>query len=222
MLPLYHGPTIKIRINADNTEITISRNLLCRASPVFTKMFYNGHFKESQEQVLDLEDMDGVISSRALDAFIQWLYRGTINFDIKSTEEKIPAAMELVRFADMYNVDELEAKMARYIKEILASAKPPYENYGLNQNTYFLKSDHIISALNLPRGHAVRRLLAAASVEGYLKGGKYKFADLAQDYTSYGADLLQECSWHCAGCSEKMYVWRTPSTERNSAYLQNK
>jgi len=125
MLPLYHGPTIKIRIKTDNTEITISRNLLCSASPVFTKMFNNGHFKESQEHVLDLEEMDGVISSRALDAFLQWLYRGTINFDIKSTEEKISATMELVRFADMYEVNGLEAKMARYIKEVLASAKPP-------------------------------------------------------------------------------------------------
>jgi hypothetical protein len=190
MLPLYHGPTIKIRIKTGNTEITVSRDLLCAESSVFTKMFKNGHFKESQEQVLDLEEMDDVISTRALEALLQWLYRGIIRFNIESPEEHISAAMELVRFADMYEIDGLEGEMAKYVKEILVSADPPY--YGDDQNTYFLKSDHIISALNLPCGHAVRRLLAATSVEGYLRSDEYKFAGLTQEYASFGADLLQE------------------------------
>jgi len=68
--------------------------------------------------------------------------------------------------------------------------------------------------LNLPRSHAVRRLLAAASVEGYLKGGKYKFADLAQDYTLYGADLLQEVPLALRKLQRKDVSWGNPSTEK--------
>ncbi|KAJ5751311.1 hypothetical protein N7533_008339 [Penicillium manginii] len=192
MLPLYHGPTIKIRIKTGNTEITVSRDLLCAESSVFTKMFKNGHFKESQEQALDLEEMDDVISTRALEALFQWLYRGIIRFNIESPEEHVSAAMELVRFADMYEIDRLEGEMAKYVKEIIVSADTPFDYYGDDQNTYFLKSDHIISASNLPCGHAVRRLLAAASVEGYLRSDEYKFAGLTQEYASFGADLLQE------------------------------
>ncbi|KAJ5751490.1 uncharacterized protein N7511_008455 [Penicillium nucicola] len=153
-------------------------------------MFKNGHFKESQDQALDLEEMDGVISTRALEGLLQWLYRGIIRFDIESREENISAAMELVRFADMYEIPGLEAELAKYIKDVLLDAD--FGLYGIDQNTWFINSDHIISALNLPRGHAVRRLLAAASVEGYMRSDEYKFADLTQKYPSFGADLLRE------------------------------
>ncbi|KAI2734749.1 hypothetical protein DTO013E5_9726 [Penicillium roqueforti] len=152
-------------------------------------MFKNGHFKESQDQALDLEEMDGIISNRALEGLLQWLYRGIVRFDIKNREENISAAMELVRFADMYEILGLETEMAKYIQDILLDADTEF--YGIDRNTWFINSDHIISALNLPHDHAVRRLLAAASVEGYMRSDDYKFADLTQEYPPFGADLLR-------------------------------
>lgn len=114
MLPLYHGP-----VKTSNSEMTISKDLLCAESPVSTRMFNNSRFKESQEQALDLEEIVDFIPIRALEALVQWLYRGIISFNIEGPEGKISAAMELVRFADMYEIDGLEAKLAKYIKEIV-------------------------------------------------------------------------------------------------------
>jgi hypothetical protein len=149
MLPLHHGPTIRIRVKASNAEITISTDLLCAETPVFTRMFNNGHFKESQEQALGLEEMDDHLNpcSRSSSSIA---IPGIIKFDIESPKENISAAMELVRFADMYEIDGLEAEMAKYIEEILVSANIPSDYYGIEHNTYFLKPNHIISALNLP------------------------------------------------------------------------
>lgn len=205
---------IKIRLKPSNIEITISKGLLCAESSVFrrTLNLNDGNFKDSQnqvldgeemdfedlqEQVLDLEEMDDVVSVRALQAFFQWLYQGIIKFDIESPKEHISAAMELVRFADIYGIDQLETKMADYIKTLLCSDTPDrYDTrgayYDVDQNNSFVKPNHIISALNLPCGHAVRRLRAAASVEGYLGSDEYKFAEMTREYPSFAADLLQE------------------------------
>lgn len=65
------------------------------------------------------------ISARtsALEALLQWLYRGVVSFNTDSPEETISAAMEFVRFADLYEINGLEAVMAEYIKQILLSAE---------------------------------------------------------------------------------------------------
>lgn len=205
---------VKIRVKPSNTEITVSKGLLCAESPVFRSRLNlnDGNFKDSQnqvldqeetdfedlqEQVLDLEEMDDVVSVRALQALFQWLYQGIIKFDIENPEEHISAAMELVRFADIYGIDRLETKMAEYIKTLLCSDTPGRHHtrdsyYDFDRNNTFVKRDHIISALNLPYGHAVRRLLAAASVEGYLGKDKYKFVEMTREYPLFAADLLQE------------------------------
>lgn len=38
----------------------------------------------------------------------------------------------------------------------------------------------------------MRRILAVASVEGYLRDENYKFVHAAQEYAAFGADLLRE------------------------------
>ena len=156
-------------------------------------MFEN-EFKEGQKQTATLEEIEGVVSARSLEALLQWLYLRTVKFDLEVPEDQISAAIELARFADMCIVTGLESQMARYIKKILiANPKPSFfTGRHVNINSYCLTPQHIISATFLPQGHAVRRTLAAASVEGYLRDENYKFRQETQEYPTFGADVLEE------------------------------
>jgi hypothetical protein len=59
-------------------------------------------------------------------------------------------------------------------------------------NAYWVTEKHIDSAGVLPQGHVVRRTLAAASVEGFFKKKDYKFARMAREHPTFGADLLDQ------------------------------
>lgn len=101
--------------------------------------------------------------------------------------------MELTRLANKYDIVGLESVMAQYIKDILLlKSSAVLGIFDVNTNTRHLIPDHIASATLLPRGHPVRRVLAAASVAGYLRSPEYRFSEETQIYPSFGADLLQE------------------------------
>ncbi|KGO54721.1 Uncharacterized protein PEX2_072040 [Penicillium expansum] len=194
-LPLFHGPLITIRIQ-NGREYTVSKELLCAESPVFTAMF-EGPFREAQEQTVNLEEMEGVISQRSLEALLQWLYLGVVKFDIETPGEHISAAIELARLADKYGVTRIEPQLSNIIKDtILANPDPTAtEKFTpIDNNTYWLNDQDIISASFLRDGHPVRPLLAQASVKGFLQNRKHKFAKIAQEYPRFGADLLHEVS----------------------------
>ncbi|KAJ5977041.1 hypothetical protein N7501_000383 [Penicillium viridicatum] len=142
----------------------ISKVLLCAESPVSTAMF-EGSFREAQEQAVDLELMEGVISKRSLGALFQWLYLRIVKFNIKDLREHISATIELARLADKYRITGIESQTAEYIQEIIL-ANPDLENeadpedkLGYNQ-TFLLRSEHIISGTLLYCGHPLSDELA--------------------------------------------------------------
>ncbi|EHA22171.1 hypothetical protein ASPNIDRAFT_40909 [Aspergillus niger ATCC 1015] len=114
-------------------------------------------------------------------------------FDLQAPEDEISAAIELSRFADMCALTSLESQMARRIKEISkANPEPqPFTGKHVDMNTYCLTPEHIIWATFLPDGHAVRHVLAAASIDGYFRDENHKFEEV-QAYPTFGADVLQE------------------------------
>lgn len=156
---------------------------------------FNGEFLESQQQTATLEETEDIVSVRSLEALCQWLYQRAVRFGIEDPEEHISAAMELTRLADKYDIAGLKGTMAQYIKDILKDnphpQTPDYWRH-VDNNTYYITRDHIASASLLPREHPVRRVLAAASVEGFLRSTKHKFSEETHAYPSFGADLLQE------------------------------
>ncbi|KAJ5400825.1 hypothetical protein N7465_011314 [Penicillium sp. CMV-2018d] len=195
-LPLFHGPLVKIHIQPSNREYTISKNLLCGESPVFSAMF-EGSFRESQEQTATLQEMEGVISVQSIEALLQWLYLRTIKFDLENPGEQLSAAIELARLADKYEITGIENQTAKYIKDTILHNQHPIVDDGtmldiINRNTYWLEAGDIISGILLHYGHPVRRALASASVGGFLQGKEYKFAGITQEYPKFGADLLHE------------------------------
>ncbi|CAG7916450.1 unnamed protein product [Penicillium olsonii] len=194
ILPLYQGPSVKLRIQPSDKEYIISKRLLCAESPVFSNMF-DGEFLESQQQSATLEETDDDVSVRSLEALFQWLYRRIVSFGIEDPIEHISAALELARLADKYDIISLEATMAQYVKNILKSNPHPQSHNSwrhVDSNTYYLTHDHIASATLLPRGHPVRSVFAAAFVEGFLRSPEHKFSKEIDAYPSFGADILQQ------------------------------
>lgn len=151
---------------------------------------FEGQFLESKELTATVEEMEGVVSERSFEALFQWLYLHVVKFGIEDPVEHISASLELVRLADKYGIVELEHEMAQYIKDIIVIT--PSWGRPIDTNTQSLTSDHIITAAVLHREHPVRRLLAAASVEGYLRSKNHKFADLYEECPTFAADLLRE------------------------------
>jgi hypothetical protein len=141
-----------------------------------------------------MEEIEGVISARSFTAFLQWLYHRRVRFDAVGPEAKITAAIELSRLADMFHVDRLGTEMAEFIKKLLiANPTPPTEDCEyFDTNTYVFTEQHVRSAGYLPRGNIVRSLIAAASVEAFIRGDNYKFAGLAQEHPTFGIDLLEQ------------------------------
>lgn len=158
---------------------------------------FEGNFSESEQQTAILEEMEGVVSVRSLEALVQWLYTRTVRFDSKGPSDRISAAIEFVRLADMCNMTGMQVQMAQYIKEVLVANPDPKSDRNWrypDRNTYCLKSQHIASASFLPSKHPVRRVLATACLAGYIRSKSPKFSQETQDYPSFGADLLQEVS----------------------------
>ncbi|KAJ5627548.1 hypothetical protein N7528_004975 [Penicillium herquei] len=193
MLPLYHGPLVKIRLKPSDREYKISKGLLCAESRPFTAMFKKDGFKESQELAADLEEQEDVVTVRSVEALIEWVYTHTVRFDIQDHREKITAAMELARLADLYFISGVENDIAQYIAKIIVANPHPQttrQYFHTDNNTHLIDAKNIVSATYLRPRHPVRRVLAEASVAGYLRNDKHKFADETEKYPSFGADLL--------------------------------
>ena len=155
---------------------------------------FEDNFPEYHEKIATLEEIEGVVSVRSVEAFLQWLYHQTVTFDEQDPKGQISAAIELARLADMCNVTELESQMARFIRELLiANYKVSYNNVRKSDRySDYLKPQHIVSASFLPQSHAVRRLLVAACVEAFLAEGDFEYSQVFKEYPALAIDLLEE------------------------------
>ena len=166
---------------------------------------FEGRFKQGQQQTAILEDVEGVVSVQSLEAFLQSLYLDRVKFDLNEPEHHIAAAIELARFADMCNITGMESQICRYLRDILIANPCPKYDGEVTVDIYFVTSEHIISATFLPQGHAVRRILAAATVDGYLFSENHKFAQEAREYPTYGVVLFQEVGLALKGVKFEQY-----------------
>lgn len=126
--------------------------------------------------------------------FLQWLYLGRVELDDEAPEDRIAAAIELARLADMLGSSGLEAQMAELIKAaIIDDSEIPNPDSGeQTSTTEHVTPQHISAARNLPKGHAVRLMFAEAAVEGFLHSDRFKFLNELQENPDFASDLLQE------------------------------
>lgn len=97
----------------------------------------------------------------------------------------------------MCGVTGMETLMAEHIKAIiLANPAPQNKNFDKGRdpdtNTYVLAGQHITSAALLPDGHPIRKALAIAAVEGYIRRDKHKFLKEMRESPNFAVDLLLE------------------------------
>lgn len=158
---------------------------------------FNGPFFEGQSQTAVLEDIEGVVSAQSLEALIQWLYMGQVKFHMKDLEDprqQISAVIEFVRLADMCGVTGMETPMAEQIEKTLLAnpaSKVDWEPTA-DSNTHCVLAEHISSAEYLSMGHPVRRVLAKATIDGFLRSRKHKFAPETRSCPKFASDLLHE------------------------------
>jgi hypothetical protein len=192
-LPLYSGPHVKVRIGSTDREYVLSKALLC---PYFAATF-EGEFREGQDQSTILTEEEGVVTPRSFQMLVQWLYLGRVHFSESTPMECITATIEFVRLADMCGVTGMETLMAEHIKAIILAHPAPEQNHfeqgrDPDTNTYWLASHHITSAALLPDGHPIRKVLATAAVERYIRRHKHKFLSEIRKAPNFAVDLLLE------------------------------
>jgi hypothetical protein len=183
LLPLYAGPLVTVRIGGGSGgEYKLSKNLICNQSRYFAKMFEEGKFKEGEDQSCTLEpidDGDEVVTNQSFEILVQWLYLGKAVFPLKP-EDEITLTLNVIRLADMVEVTGMKTDISEYIKTVILKNPAPSDQEWsgwrhTDSNMVCILSQHLRSAWKIPDGHPVRKLFAAAAVEGYLRCEKPKF-----------------------------------------------
>jgi hypothetical protein len=146
-----------------------------------------------------LEDIEGVVSEQSLEALVQWLYMGKVKFSSKVIEDParhISAIIEFVRIADKCGVTGMDYPMGQELEDILLANPAPLGDrgqYTFDHSTCLVLPEHIVSAERLPNGHHLRRVLAKASVIGFLRDSKrHKFASEVNSCPKFAGDVLKE------------------------------
>jgi hypothetical protein len=137
-----------------------------------------------------------VVSTQSFQMLVQWICLGRVVFGELAPGEAITTAIEFARLADMCGVTGMESLIAENIKAIILANPAPadwefYSGRTPDTSTHCLTSQHISSAVALPERHSVRGILAAASVEGYLRDNKCKLLKETLEIPDFSVDLLR-------------------------------
>ncbi|PLB51643.1 hypothetical protein P170DRAFT_422633 [Aspergillus steynii IBT 23096] len=188
-IPLYHGPTVNIKIG--DSAYKVSKILLCKHSPYFRAMF-EGRFMEAEQQSVELQEIDGVVTNRAFQLLLQWMYLGHVIPADEVATSWITLLVEFARLADFLKINEVDIAIARFIKDSIAVNSPWEFLRPPHANIHHIIPEHIQAASRLPRRHVVRRLFASASFDAYMHSVDFKFANEVRDIQDFAADLLDE------------------------------
>jgi hypothetical protein len=191
---------VKVQIGSSGQEYLLSKAMLCKHSKYFATMF-NGDFKEGQENTAHLDLFEGVVSIRSFELLIQWMYVEQVIVAKVTPSEQIEALVEFARLADFCQVQGVEDLLAERIKAVMSAGTQPAPKNGWSAianyrppdtNTYRITSRAVRWASALAQGHAVRKMLATAAVEGFLRGieHNHRFFKEIQEITGFGADVL--------------------------------
>lgn len=74
---LLHSPHITVRVGPDKKEFGVQKDLICRASPYFTKALI-GSLSEDDDRVIELDD----VSAPLFRIFISWLHCSELVYDV--------------------------------------------------------------------------------------------------------------------------------------------
>lgn len=159
------SPFVKIQVKPSNREYTVSKILLCEQSPYFATMFKDD-FKKGKEHTAILEVIEGVVSTRSVEALLQYLYTGRFRLEPMTPEDQTPAMLEVARLADMCDIEALEHVIAEHVSTTLRNL-PPTRKRRIGVEGCFTP-EHARSAMLLSPENEVRRVfdLIATQLRG--------------------------------------------------------
>ena len=228
---MFSGPQVSIRIGDDGPTHKVSKDLICKQSPYFAAMF-NGNFKEGETQETILTETYGIVSNSSLQSLIQYLYRGKVAFTLQlSSKDELWKAIEFARFGDMIGIHGISVDMASHIKSVICNSTITPFSTDLPTNVKskagilckYVTSGHIVAAMELPPRNAVRDMIVAATVEGYMRCKQFKFRADAEEVPAYAADLLRavRVALTTAIGSETSALFTDPVTETIVRFGEN-
>jgi hypothetical protein len=141
-------------------------------------------FKEGVEQKIEFD-----CTTTTFDFVVQYLYTGTFNIPrFVTVFKEISALLDSCIFGEMVLL-QLAPKAVKRIEELLVMSE------------MHLQKEHIRkAATELPPGHAARKLIADATVQGFLTakqlligGSSFRFKEEVEDLDGYAADMARAC-----------------------------
>ncbi|KAI2794412.1 hypothetical protein POX_a01011 [Penicillium oxalicum] len=210
-------PAVTICFQPSGVEYRIRKEVLIAPSTYFRIMF--DHFLEGQTDRVVLEEIDGVVSPRGFEILMEWIYSNAIEIpDAKTPGEYLTAAIEVARLAEYFQIGDIEDKISEELAYQIRQANPskpcagfdaPHDrirsrirggfrsivkdnSYMANLYDVWITEKHIRSAVQLRKGHGVRRILAAVSAGALLDAPDQKFARRSRECPDFGDDLLME------------------------------
>ncbi|KAL3486041.1 hypothetical protein BJX62DRAFT_242370 [Aspergillus germanicus] len=139
---------------------------------------FDGDFKESKENSAVLAEVEGVVSVRSFELFLQFVYTGHVKLGDEPPEDQISTLIEFARLTDMLGVANTGCQAATHIESIILKNLPhdssmftTRQEREPDENTRFISPSHIRDAACLPKGHEIRSLFAKAAVETVVMGG---------------------------------------------------
>lgn len=152
---------------------------------------FKGKFKETTKNAVTIEEIEGVVSVHSFSMLIEWIYLGRINDDTAQTEERLSALIEFARFADMCMVPkELFELIRRSLSRVIRYSHYNNAHDEPHLHLHYVTREHIDSAMRLPTGNPVRRLMVKACVRDFLGPTTFKFEKEIRKIDNFAADLL--------------------------------
>lgn len=160
---------------------------MCEKSPYFAAMF-QGKFVETTKNAVTLEEVEGVVSVRSFIMLLEWIYLDRIDDCTAHDEEQVSALIEFARFADMCMVSEGIFDLIQHA--LLGAIKSHWSNVACSGYLHHVTKEYIDSAMCLPMGNPVRKLMVSACVKGFLGQAPFKFEEETRSIDGFAADLL--------------------------------
>jgi len=174
-LALYQGPNVTVYVGQTKETFQLPKLLLCYYSPYFDRAF-NGEFIEAAEQSIHMQET----SIEAFQALIQFIYISQITFSTSMTDwkDRLTLLLEFLKTADEITLlGDFEPFFAQ-VKEMLIKAGQPLRL-------------HVEKAMELPTGHAARKLVVDACVLPYAEYLAAVTATLYKGRAELARDLVQ-------------------------------
>lgn len=146
--------------------------------------------RDGQKPQVVLYDNAEYVSRNSVACLLQWLYQEKVVLDSTTIADPIMAVIDLARLANQCEIYGLEEDLGEKIKRILLDSIQ--ERAIPDEIAASLHASHVSAAAQLPFGHPVRRVMAAATVPAFIGSEPFYLWNELTSTPSLAVDLLEQ------------------------------